>query len=72
MVDEMKRIILCKYCNKPEYYGEYRWLSGKMLCRDCYKAHWEDVNHELYRWSDLNGDRPSMKDYEQQEEREIK
>lgn len=25
MEDEMKRIVICKYCGKPEYYGEMRW-----------------------------------------------
>ena len=63
MPDEMKRICICKYCNKPEYYGEFRWLSGKMCCRDCYKHEWEDQTHKKYTWDDLDGKRPTMVEY---------
>lgn len=56
--DEMRRVFRCKYCNRPEYYGEFRWLSGKALCRSCYKAEYEDVNKTLYIWDDLDGERP--------------
>lgn len=57
--DDMKRVIRCKYCGKPEYYGEFRWISGKMLCRDCYKADFEKRNKTPYRWHDLDGKRPA-------------
>ena len=67
MVDEMKRITICKYCGKPEYYGEYRWLSGMLLCRNCYKHQWEVENKKLYRWDDLDGRRPTIEDYNRQE-----
>lgn len=67
-MDEMERIILCKYCGKPEYYGEMRWLSGRCSCRRCYKAQWEDENHKLYAWNDLDEvPYPTMEDYENQE-----
>lgn len=57
--DEMGVVIRCKYCGKPEYYGEFRWLSGKMCCRNCYRAEWEAENKEVYRWDDLDGPRPT-------------
>ena len=57
-MDEMKRVIKCKYCGKAEYYGEFRWLSGKMLCRRCYRAEWEHENKKPYVWDDLDGERP--------------
>ena len=57
-VDEMKEVLKCKYCNKSEYYGEFRWLSGRMLCRNCYKAEWEHENKKPYIWHDLDGERP--------------
>ena len=70
MKDEMKRIVICKYCGKPEYYGEMRWLSAKCCCRDCYKAEWESETHKLYTWDDLDGRRPTMDEYNEQEREE--
>ena len=34
-------IVICKECKKPEYWGKMRWLSGRCVCRDCYKANYE-------------------------------
>ena len=65
----MNEIVICKYCGKPEYYGEMRWLSGKCCCRNCYKADYEDKTEKVYEWDDLNGPRPTMEDYLEQEER---
>lgn len=65
-MDEMKRIVICKHCGKPEYYGKIRWLNGRCECGICYKAHWQDVNRELYKWNDLDGKRPTMEEYEKQ------
>ena len=48
-MDEMKRIVICKHCGKPEYYGDMRWLN------------------ELYKWKDLDGKRPTMEEYQEQE-----
>ena len=68
MADEMNRIVICKHCGKPEYYGEMRWLSGFCGCRNCYKAKWQYENHYLYILYDLNRHPyPSMEDYEKQE-----
>lgn len=47
-MDENKRIVICRRCKKPEYWGEMRWLSGFCVCRDCYKAQWESENHKTY------------------------
>lgn len=43
-----------------------RWLNGVCGCRSCYKSQWEDTNHELYKWKDLNGKRPTMEEYQKQ------
>ena len=69
MEDDMTRIVICKHCGRPEYYGDMRWLSGKCCCRSCYRAEWEDANKKLYVWDDLSGPRPTKEEYEKQEER---
>ena len=33
----MDKIVICKQCGRPEYWGEMRWLSGKCTCRNCYR-----------------------------------
>ena len=63
----MDKIIICKHCGKPEYYGEMRWLNGRCSCRNCYKNQWQDENHKLYSWNDLDGKRPTMEEYKRQE-----
>ena len=60
---DMKEIILCKHCGEPEYYGEMRWLNGFCGCRNCYKHKWQDTNHRLYTWTDLDGRRPTVEEY---------
>lgn len=67
-MEDVKRIIICKHCGKPEYWGEMRWLNGWCACRSCYKSLWEQQNHKIYKWDDLNGERPTMEDYKAQEE----
>lgn len=57
--DEMNRVVRCKCCGKPEYWGEFRWSSGGMMCRDCYKADFEKRNKVKYVWHDLDGKRPT-------------
>ena len=69
-MDEMKRIHICKSCKRPEYWGEFRWLSGSMICRNCYRAIWERENKKIYKWDDLDGRRPTMEEYKKQEARE--
>ena len=69
VVDEMKKIVICGSCRRPEYFGEMRWKSGRCSCRNCYKAQWEDENHAIYKWNDLDGERPSMDAYLIQENR---
>lgn len=64
---EDKKIILCKECGHPEYWGEMRWLSGNCLCRDCYRKQYEKETGTLYAWDDLDGKRPSVEEYNQQE-----
>lgn len=66
----MDRIVLCKHCNQPEYWGEMRWLNGKCSCRRCYKADYEISHREPYKWDDLDGKRPTMQEYMEQEEQE--
>lgn len=54
--DENNKVIICKYCGQPEYWGEFRWLSGRMLCRCCYKTAYEKEYNEPYIWDDLEGE----------------
>lgn len=63
-----KNIVLCRKCNKPEYWGELRWFNGKCMCRDCYKAEYECSTGKSYIWTDLDGKRPTMDEYNRQEE----
>ena len=67
LMDDMKRIVICKYCGRPEYYGKMRWLSGKCTCRDCYRNHYEVKRGKPYTWDDLDGPRPTMDQYKEQE-----
>lgn len=66
-MEEMNRIVICKRCGKPEYYGKMRWLNGACGCRYCYKAQWEYENNKRYEWNDLDGKRPTMEEYRKQE-----
>lgn len=62
-----EEIVICKHCGKPEYWGAMRWLSGWCACRNCYRSLWEDQNHKKYTWDDLDGPRPTMEEYQEQE-----
>ncbi|MCM1189848.1 MAG: hypothetical protein NC541_11205 [bacterium] len=64
----MEKIVICNHCGQPEYWGEMRWLSGRCVCRDCYKADCERETRKPYIWHDLDGERPTMADYQKQEE----
>ena len=61
-------IVICKSCNKPEYWGEMRWLNGRCMCRDCYNAEYVHSTAKAYIWTDLDGKRPTMDEYNRQEE----
>lgn len=63
----MNKIVICKRCKKPEYWGEMRWISGMQICRDCYKAEYERENGDLYIWNDLDGKRPAKEEYMRRE-----
>lgn len=63
-----EKIVLCKRCRNPEYWGEMRWLSGACICRDCYKKQYEEDYGKPYAWDDLDGPRPTVDDYIAQEE----
>lgn len=65
---DMKKIVICNHCGEPEYWGEMRWLNGICSCRSCYKGQYERERHETYIWHDLDGERPTMADYQKQEE----
>lgn len=62
MENLMEKAIICKYCSRPEYYGEMRWLDGKCMCRSCYKAEYESLYRKPYGWDDLDGKRPNLDD----------
>ena len=45
----------CKYCGQWDYFGEFRWKSGRCLCRRCYRIDWQDRNGgQPYPWDDLD------------------
>ncbi len=67
MGENMKRIVICKYCGRPEFWGDMRWLSGRCTCRDCYKAECEAQSGKPYAWDDLDGPRPTREEYDAQE-----
>lgn len=69
-MDEMKKIVICKHCGRPEYYGEMRWLSGKCCCRACYRADYEDRTGKPYEWNDLDGHVPTMEEYKSEEDQD--
>jgi len=69
MLDMMNEIVICKHCGRPEYYGDMRWLNGRCECRDCYRSDYEAISKKPYKWNDLDGKRPTMKEYMEQEER---
>lgn len=64
---DTKKIVICKSCRQPEYWGDMRWLSGRCMCRDCYKADYERQSGTVYKWDDLEGKRPTREEYEEQE-----
>lgn len=66
-VNHIRRIVICKHCNQPEYYEEMRWLNGKCGCRNCYKSWYEELYNKLYCWNDLDSERPTFEQYYQQE-----
>mgnify|MGYP004634466745 CR=1 FL=1 len=66
MSDEMDRIVICKHCNRLEYFGAMRWLSGTSMCRRCYKSRWEQEHGDLYVWNDLDGHIPTISDLQKQ------
>lgn len=64
------KIVICKRCEKPEYWGEMRWLSGECTCRNCYREKWEKETGKVYMWDDLDGPRPTEEEYNIQEKEE--
>ena len=67
-MQKVNEIVLCRHCGQPEYWGEMRWLSGICSCRNCYQSQWEREEREPYRWDDLDGRRPTMNEYLEQED----
>lgn len=64
---DMQKIVICRHCGNPEYYGEMHWSSGICSCRDCYKGQYERETKKVYEWNDLDGKRPTIEEYEEQE-----
>lgn len=62
----MDEIVICKECRQPEWWGDMRWISGRCICRNCYKADYERTTHKLYQWDDLDGSRPTQEEYRAQ------
>lgn len=55
-MEDMRRVVVCKYCGRREWWGRMMWLSGKNCCRICYKEAYEQETGNPYRWDDLDGD----------------
>jgi len=51
-------VVVCKYCGRKEFWGRMMWLSGKNLCRRCYKADYTKETGKPYVWDDLDGPEP--------------
>jgi late competence protein required for DNA uptake (superfamily II DNA/RNA helicase) len=66
-----KRIVICKYCGKLEYWDDMTWLNSHMYCRQCYKSAYQDFYKQQYKWNDKDGNRPTQEEYEEQEERKV-
>ena len=49
-------LIVCKHCGRPEWWGRMIWLSGRCMCRKCYKEDYERTHGKPYTWDDLDGD----------------
>ena len=62
LMDECKRVVRCRHCNRFEYWGEMRWLNGWQLCRNCYRREYEAVNKKPYEWDDLDGPVPGAEE----------
>lgn len=58
----MDEIVRCKYCGKNEFWGSMMWLSGKNLCRRCYKIEYARENGKPYAWNDLDAPKPPQED----------
>ena len=67
-----EEIVICKHCNQPEYWGDMRWNNGRCMCRDCYREDYERAHRQNYKWGDLDGKRPTMNEYLDQEDRKEK
>ena len=68
--EQKEEIVICKYCGKPEIFGELcaGFLAGA-LAGIATGAIWEDQSHKRYIWDDLDGLRPTMEEYKEQEAR---
>ena len=62
MADTTDYAVICRHCQKPEWWGEMHWLSGHAYCRECYKHAYEAYFKQPYTWSDLDGPRPTAEE----------
>lgn len=67
-MDENKRIVICRRCKKPGILGRNEMAFRFCVSRGCYKAQWESENHKPYTWDDLDGKRPTMEEFEKENE----
>ena len=63
MCEYMNEIIICRHCGEKEYRGEFIWLNGLCMCRECYKQRFEQIHGYRYKWND--------KDYSPKEIKEL-
>lgn len=62
---EMDEVRACKYCGRMDYWGQFRWLSGRCICRRCHREEYERKTGKLYEWDDLDGQFPEEADHGQ-------
>lgn len=63
-IAEMEEIVICKHCGDPEYYGDMISLSGKTMCRKCYRK----LFQELYNSTpfEIPNNTPTVAQYKHQ------
>ncbi|MBQ2639293.1 MAG: hypothetical protein IJF92_00805 [Bacilli bacterium] len=43
-VNRSLKIVFCKNCDEPEYWGCMFWRNGKQYCRKCIYKIWDEEN----------------------------
>lgn len=60
--------VLDKLTEIAGQHGTAEKLVSITLSAEGYKAQWESENHKPYTWDDLDGKRPTMEEFEKENE----